>query len=117
MLTGDIVQAYSAGVITTGQARLLWSMIPLAAKILLDYGPDLPDTLIPAAPLSDRLEADFPTARPVLQQLNDRTAQQAPAVAPERLQLFEQVHRCACHPRRPSDDSTPLLFAQRQRRR
>jgi len=45
-LTGDVNALWSERVITRDQAYRLWNTIPIAVEALVDYGPDLVDTIV-----------------------------------------------------------------------
>jgi ABC-type oligopeptide transport system substrate-binding subunit/class 3 adenylate cyclase/tetratricopeptide (TPR) repeat protein len=90
-LTGDVERSWTAGSLTTGQARALWSVISLAIQGLLDHAPDLLDTMVPLAPLLARAESAFPPGHPVLSGLAERASKESLAGDLEQPQLFEQA--------------------------
>lgn len=54
MLTGDVEAKWDAGSISRDHARRLWFAFPLVVQVLLDYGPQLLDVLIPTPLLLSR---------------------------------------------------------------
>jgi ABC-type oligopeptide transport system substrate-binding subunit len=56
-LTGNVEAEWAAGVITSEHARRLWDTLPLTAQALVDAGPDLIDTFVPATALMGRVGA------------------------------------------------------------
>jgi DNA-binding SARP family transcriptional activator/predicted ATPase len=54
LLTGDVEARWAAGAMTTEHARRLWHMLPLAARALVEAGPDLIDTFVSRAALLER---------------------------------------------------------------
>ncbi len=57
MLTGDVDSLWAAGAITRDHAKQLWDVFPLVAEALVEVGPDLIETIIPAVPLERRASA------------------------------------------------------------
>lgn len=91
MLAGDIEQSWWSGSISFNQAHQLWQIMPVFAEHLLDYGPDLLDSLIPLQPLLRRLESAFPAGHPVISRLEKLAAQKLEHRQWDPSQLFEQV--------------------------
>jgi len=98
MFTGGVDQMWDAGVITRDHACRLWSLVPLTARIILDYGPDLIDTFVPAEELIARTEMAIPTQDSEridahhLAQIRKLVFNQAASQAGiEQLYLFEQL--------------------------
>jgi DNA-binding SARP family transcriptional activator/predicted ATPase len=54
LLTGDVEAPWTAGAMTREHALRLWNTLPLAAQVLVDAGPDLIDTFVPATALAER---------------------------------------------------------------
>jgi DNA-binding SARP family transcriptional activator len=100
-LTGDVESRWSAGTITREHARRLWNTLPLAARALVEQGPDLIDTLVPGAALLERasLAAAGASASggrdwlPSLQLLTGRKPTGPGAPGAEQTAIFEQVTR------------------------
>ena len=90
-LTGDLEAEWAAGTVTSEQARAMWTAMPVAIEALMDHGPDLLDTIMPAAPLRRRLESAYPAGHPLLKRLGVKLAEDQPAGQTERAQIFEQV--------------------------
>jgi ABC-type oligopeptide transport system substrate-binding subunit len=86
-----------AGSLTTGQARALWSAMPLAIQGLLDHAPDLLDTMVPMRPLLARAEAALPAGHPLLHGLAERASKESVAGNLEQPQLFEQAVQLLHH--------------------
>ena len=60
MLSGDLELHWQAGTISKEHASRLWSLMPLAAKTILDAGPNLVDAIIPRNFLRERLQITDP---------------------------------------------------------
>ncbi|MGD2245978.1 MAG: protein kinase [Candidatus Aminicenantes bacterium] len=96
LLTGDVETKRMAGVLAREQALRLWNLIPIAAKAILDKGPDLIDTFVPGFGLVSRCEASnsdraswvFP-----LKKFVDRKASLPPDSMLQQSHLFEQYSR------------------------
>ncbi len=98
LLTGDVEAQWSAGAMTTEQARRLWQLTPLAIRALVKVGWDLIDLLVPGAPLLERAAAfrPWPLERSWLAQLEALVARKAGVTGVPTLQqsdLFEQYTR------------------------
>jgi len=57
LLTGDVDALWAAGSITQEHARRLWEAFPLAIDTIVNYGPDLVETLLPGRSLFRRATA------------------------------------------------------------
>jgi DNA-binding SARP family transcriptional activator len=57
MLSGDIEARRAGHSITSEHAGRLWALLPDCVQALVEYGPDLVDTLVPGAPLLQRAQA------------------------------------------------------------
>jgi predicted ATPase/DNA-binding SARP family transcriptional activator/predicted negative regulator of RcsB-dependent stress response len=57
LLTGDINALWAAGSISREHAHRLWDVFPLVVSALVETGPDLVNTFLPAAPLLRRAVA------------------------------------------------------------
>ena len=68
-LTGDIESRREAGAITRERARHLWETLPLAIEAVIETGPDLIGTFLPATALLNRAEAYRPAGTTWLQSL------------------------------------------------
>ncbi|MGD8806496.1 MAG: DUF2791 family P-loop domain-containing protein, partial [Chloroflexota bacterium] len=90
-LTGDLEAEWATGTITSEQARTMWAAMPMVIEALLEYGPDLLETILPLRPLLARLASAYPGGHPLLEQLKVKSAGERPAGQTERPQLFEQV--------------------------
>ena len=56
MLTGDVESQWAAGILTRSHATRLWDLLPVAAKVLVERGPNLIGTFVPAQGLINRIE-------------------------------------------------------------
>jgi DNA-binding SARP family transcriptional activator len=100
-LTGDVESKWTAGTITQEHARCLWNTLPLAARALVEQGPDLIDTLVPGATLLERAAlasagagpSDACNWLPSLQLLTGRQPAGPGAPGAEQFAIFEQVTR------------------------
>jgi DNA-binding SARP family transcriptional activator len=54
MLTGDVESRWAAGAITKEHARRLWRLFPFTAEAIIEFGPELINTFIPAVALLNR---------------------------------------------------------------
>jgi predicted ATPase/DNA-binding SARP family transcriptional activator len=105
LLTGDVEARWAAGAIRTDHARRLWNTLPLAAKALVEHGPDLIDAFVPGAALLERAalasrEAVASTAGAAapggagwlarLHALAERRTVGAGGPGPQKTDLFEQ---------------------------
>jgi tetratricopeptide (TPR) repeat protein len=57
MLTGDVENQWSAGVISREHALRLWRLLPTTLEAIIDLGPELLDTFVPAEALAKRIAA------------------------------------------------------------
>jgi hypothetical protein len=57
MLTGDVESRWAAGAITKEHARRLWRLFPFTAEAIMEFGPELINTFIPAVTLLNRARA------------------------------------------------------------
>ena len=93
MLSGDVEGKWAAGAICTAHARRLWGALPLVVQMLLDHGPGLVNTLIPASALRKRAMALGPPGALWLEPFADPPqARQGETVAVEQSALFEQFN-------------------------
>jgi predicted ATPase/DNA-binding SARP family transcriptional activator len=69
MLAGDVEARWAAGAITREHARRLWGGFPAILEALVDHGPSLIDSLVPAAALLSRAAALGPQAADCLGEL------------------------------------------------
>jgi transcriptional regulator with XRE-family HTH domain/tetratricopeptide (TPR) repeat protein len=60
MLTGDLETRWLAGSLLREQVLRLWSLFPYTVQTIVDFAPDLIDTLVPGAPLLRRIGAAMP---------------------------------------------------------
>jgi DNA-binding SARP family transcriptional activator/predicted ATPase len=96
LLTGDVEARWAAGAITREHARLLWETLPFAARALVESGPDLIDTFVPAAALLERAAAFTPSDmdwQTRLAQLAERKTSIPTAPNLQQGDLFEQYTR------------------------
>jgi serine/threonine protein kinase/tetratricopeptide (TPR) repeat protein len=56
MLTGDVESQWAAGTLTRSHAIRLWDLLPIAAKVLVEWGPNLIGTFVPVQGLTNRIE-------------------------------------------------------------
>jgi transcriptional regulator with XRE-family HTH domain/tetratricopeptide (TPR) repeat protein len=97
MLAGDLADRWRAGAVTQKQVLRIWALLPLTLQALIDHGHDLIDTLIPSAPLIDRLAPYF--SAPIdlldkLQALAVSAATRSAELSPDQLlDQFAQVLR------------------------
>ena len=56
LLTGDVKASWEAGAISESHALSLWNHLPVAAKALVENGPDLIDTFVTGSALLQRVE-------------------------------------------------------------
>jgi DNA-binding SARP family transcriptional activator len=93
MLTGDVEGRWAAGTISAEHARRLWNTLPEAVRALLDYGPHLIETFVPAAALLPRAEAaSHAIGAKTLQELRvwlDRRRSSASGL--DQARIFQQV--------------------------
>jgi ABC-type oligopeptide transport system substrate-binding subunit/serine/threonine protein kinase len=91
-LAGDVESRWAAGNLTGSQARELWESIPLTALSILDHGPDLVGTLVPASLLMEKTSSALPADSRLLPRLRQKAAtENAASGVLEQPQLFEQV--------------------------
>ena len=95
LLTGDVEAQWSAGAMTTEQARRLWQLTPLTIRALVKTGWDLIELLVPGAPLLERAAAfkPWPIDKVWLAQLEALVARKSSvtgASAVQQAALFEQ---------------------------
>jgi predicted ATPase len=93
LLTGDVEGRLRAGALTATHAAQLWTLLPQTVAALLDIGPDLIGTFLPATPLADRVATLG--AQDLLTRLQPLLTQPAPNVpgqeaVPHQRALFEQ---------------------------
>ena len=99
-LTGDVELDWAAGVLSTGRARRLWRAFGLVIPILIRYGPDLVETLIPGEALLNRAQlwqaqngGGSSKWWELLLQVVARRAQTPAYAVPPQTDLFEQYTR------------------------
>jgi adenylate cyclase len=95
LLTGDVEAQWSAGAMTTEQARRLWQLTPLTIRALVKTGWDLIELLVPGTPLLERAAAfrPWPIDKVWLAQLEALVARKSSVTGMSALQqaaLFEQ---------------------------
>jgi len=99
LLSGDIAAKWSAGAITRATAERLWQIAPATLQTLLESGPDLIDTFIPAAVFRARATTLAPeTVQTQWQsQLEALAARKSASgfdpFSPQQSDLFEQYTR------------------------
>ena len=84
-MSGEINERWAVQSFSREQARRLWHTLPLTAQALVEAGPDLVDTFVSGAPLTQRAAAYAPWPGradwlPRLQQLVQRKASFLPAL-------------------------------------
>jgi predicted ATPase/transcriptional regulator with XRE-family HTH domain len=91
LLTGDVEAKWSAGRLSSEQARRLWTVAPQTVQALLDHGADLLDTLVPAAALVERAASHGAVNADQRVRLQAMAAQEQARSNPlEQRQFFEQ---------------------------
>ncbi|MBI1879660.1 MAG: AAA family ATPase, partial [Chloroflexi bacterium] len=90
MLTGDVEALWAGGLITTTQARRLWTLLPVAVPALLEYGPDLIETFVSGQALLDRAATIAPTNPPWLQRLETLVKARDPRQLQQK-HIFAQI--------------------------
>ena len=96
LLTGDVEAHCAAGAISGEHAQLLWNMLPVATRALVDSGPDLIDTFVSGAALLDRAEARAPAEEEWLVRLNKLVGGRPRGAIdpnPQQRDFFEQYTR------------------------
>jgi DNA-binding SARP family transcriptional activator/predicted ATPase len=97
LLTGDIEPRRAARSMTADHARRLWGMFPLAARELVEAGPDLLDTFVSCAALRARVATYAPTGTEWLARMDATLACRSDAGAPganlPQSDVFEQCTR------------------------
>ncbi|RME71589.1 MAG: hypothetical protein D6784_14935, partial [Chloroflexi bacterium] len=89
-LTGDAESRLAAGNRSRGHAHRLWNLLAHSAQALVEHGPNLIETLIPAASLTRRVNAANLPA--LANQITTLASQpRTPTATPEKYQIFEQV--------------------------
>jgi DNA-binding SARP family transcriptional activator/predicted ATPase len=96
LLTGDVEAAWAARAIPREQARRLWHLLPLAARALMQEGPELIGTLLSGPALLARARARAASGTDWLARLEELVGRQAsipgnPSL--RRSNLFEQYTR------------------------
>jgi DNA-binding SARP family transcriptional activator len=96
LLTGDIEASWGAGAITKDHALRLWNTLPITARALIEFGPDLVGSLVASAALVERArcqlsgQADWLTK---LEKLLERSSPGSDVPSPQQVALFEQCSR------------------------
>lgn len=91
MLTGDIEPQWTAGRITTNQARRSWNSIPLAVQAMLDHGPNLPGIFLNKKILLSRVTSSVTEETPWVQDFRqEMDSQQNNTEGLEQSYIFEQ---------------------------
>jgi transcriptional regulator with XRE-family HTH domain/tetratricopeptide (TPR) repeat protein len=91
MLTGDIETRLASGMISPENARRLWSLAPMAIKVLLYEGPHLLDSFLPASSLTKNIAARIPHSRELIESF-EKMMKQSRNLDPnvEQVQILEQ---------------------------
>jgi predicted ATPase len=95
-IAGDVESRWSAGALTTEQARCLWNLLPVTAEAITRSSPDLIDTLIAGSSLVGTALAyarSAPIEVAALQEIVSRKAQLPPDASLQQADLFEQLAR------------------------
>ncbi len=105
LLTGDVKTSGVAGAISHEYASQLWNVLPLSIPALLEFGPDLIGTLLPAEALLRRVKTIAPQLAestwlpPLKEHIARQAARRNQAPRPQS-DLFEQytqvLHALAC---------------------
>src|SRR5262249_18529847 len=94
LLTGDVEGNALAGQLRRDHANRLWHMLPAAAQALVDVGPDLLDTFVPARGLLRRATAYAGGEAAWVQQLQELVSSKGVwSTDPRQQDLFEQYAR------------------------
>jgi DNA-binding SARP family transcriptional activator len=94
LLSGDVEAQWAAGAIGAEHARRLWQTLPLVAQALVEQGPDLIDTFVPATALLERMLAHGAVeahSRVRLEHLVEAKAAGVPGA--QQRELFQQYSR------------------------
>lgn len=96
LLTGDIGGRRSDWPISTQHARRLWAMLPTAIQVLVEFGPDLINRMVPGGTLVERVLAAANVRSVWLDKLkalaeDQKTAQEGEII--QQIDLFEQYTR------------------------
>ncbi len=92
MLAGDLEARWAAGTLPREQALRLWSLFPYTVQTLLEYSPNLIDSLVSGPPLFRRMSAFMPDRvdwQTEVQTLIERQRGQSPGL--EEGHLLEEV--------------------------
>ncbi|MGB3714247.1 MAG: AAA family ATPase, partial [Candidatus Promineifilaceae bacterium] len=92
MLAGDVESRMASGVITRAQAMALWRAVPLTARTITQYGPNLVGTFVPGSGLLSRTMTAAPDDPALSAEVRDLVNRERAAQGDlEQGQLFEQV--------------------------
>ncbi|MEA3334824.1 MAG: BTAD domain-containing putative transcriptional regulator [Chloroflexota bacterium] len=99
LLTGDVEAKWAAGAISREHALRLWQTLPHAAQAVVEAGPDLIDTFLPRAALSERAmkyghsrdKGDW--LPPLAELLEHKPPTSAGTLSLQQSDLFEQYTR------------------------
>jgi predicted ATPase/DNA-binding SARP family transcriptional activator len=106
-LTGDVESAWKAGALTREQARSLWVAFPQVISILLDYGRDLLEVIVPTKPLLSRAKRTSPDEAGWFQKLSEAVEQnRGKQEELKQSHLFEQITNVLC----TVSESYPLII-------
>ncbi|HET6444019.1 MAG TPA: ABC transporter substrate-binding protein, partial [candidate division Zixibacteria bacterium] len=91
-LTGDIEPAWKSGILDREGVLRLWSAMPVSVRALVDHGPNLVDTLIPAQGLLKRVATAMPAGVRLQDQVKTlvKGDKSAPGIL-DQSSLFEEV--------------------------
>lgn len=89
LLTGEVEAKWAGGLMTTRHARLLWEAMPLTLPALVEYGPELIDSFVPARALQARAATLAPAEAPWFKQLTSLMADE-PRSSLERKRILAQ---------------------------
>jgi transcriptional regulator with XRE-family HTH domain len=96
LLTGDVEQRWSAGALTSQQARRLWDLLPVTIAAITRSSPDLIDTFVSGTTLT-ATALSYARCAPIdvgpLRQIAGRKAKLPPDASLQQTDLFEQFAR------------------------
>ena len=91
MLTGDVETSGRMRLLSEGQTRRLWALLPYSTQTLVDHGPDLIDVLVSGARMQQRVIAHPIAADACRAQLGVLASLPARGEEVPQRKLFEQV--------------------------
>jgi tetratricopeptide (TPR) repeat protein len=92
-VTGDVEAQWAAGSVSAEHATRLWSLLPASIAALLETGPDLVGTFLPAEGILDRAQADGSLTSRQLDRLRALAERESLAGTLQQRDLFGQYVR------------------------